>query len=341
MNETYERILKRIKSEGQLRDALLILQCLCFATRPLKLPEIVEILAVDSESSGEFSEGDRLQDHIDVRSICSSLILLTEVRDPIGGADAKYIEVTLNHSTVREYLSSKASVFASDFEPDPGHISLARSCLIYLLDICYQLPLTNQITENRPFGLYAYANWWQHLGEINREIPKELTDMAKVVIRNESRLFGLVKVVDAQVGCHGYPLQMAAYRGHKGGTEVLLKLGVAVNAESGSHGSALQAAAWKGRSEVMQILLRYGADVNATGGNFGTALLGAAARGHKEAVRILLESGADVNDQSGGYPTPLHIAQSKGYDGMTRLLQARGAVAKPHQLKIDTKSLRP
>jgi len=74
LDETYERILQDMESRGQLQDAITVLRWLCFSPRPLRLSEVVEVLAVETGDGGGFFPDERLPDPAGVMVVCSSLI---------------------------------------------------------------------------------------------------------------------------------------------------------------------------------------------------------------------------------------------------------------------------
>ena len=47
LDETYERVLKKIESTGQGRHARRLLHCLAAAMRPLQVEELTEVLTFD------------------------------------------------------------------------------------------------------------------------------------------------------------------------------------------------------------------------------------------------------------------------------------------------------
>ena len=47
LDETYERVLKKIESTGQGRHARRLLHCLAAAMRPLQVEELAEVLTFD------------------------------------------------------------------------------------------------------------------------------------------------------------------------------------------------------------------------------------------------------------------------------------------------------
>jgi hypothetical protein len=77
LDETYERILCNI-SEGYIDYAIRILRWLTFSARPLTVEEVAEVVAIHVEGDGHFDEDEVLPDPIDVITICSSLVFITE-----------------------------------------------------------------------------------------------------------------------------------------------------------------------------------------------------------------------------------------------------------------------
>jgi len=87
LDETYNRILQGLKSAGQLQDAIKALRWLCFSNRPLKLAEMVEILAIENGDQGGFFLEERLPDPADIMAVCSSLISLNPIDDEEDNSD--------------------------------------------------------------------------------------------------------------------------------------------------------------------------------------------------------------------------------------------------------------
>ena len=135
----------------------------------------------------------------------------------------------------------------------------------------------------------------------------------------------LPKLVNAQAGYFGNPLQAASYRGHDNVIQLLLDKGADVNTQSGSFGNALQAASYKGHHNVVQMLLDNGADVNTQSESFDNALQTASSKGYDQVMKILLDKGADVNAQSENFGNALWVASSKGYDQVVKILLDKGA----------------
>lgn len=94
----------------------------------------------------------------------------------------------------------------------------------------------------------------------------------------------------------------------------------------GHLGNPLQAAAFRGHSGVMELLMRGGADVDARNGFFGTALQAAASQGHTEAVKLLLGHSANPNSApTGHYGSALAAAVTLNFSDIVQDLVNGGA----------------
>lgn len=83
-------------------DARRILTLLCFAPRPLSIPELLDGVAVKIKEPRGFDRKRRLQDAEDIRDICSGFIDL--FLDPTEDGK-QYARIA--HFSVQEYLESK------------------------------------------------------------------------------------------------------------------------------------------------------------------------------------------------------------------------------------------
>ncbi len=81
LDETYNRILQDLESADQLPNAIKALQWLCFSEDPLRLAEVVDILAIENGDEGGFDPEERLPDPRDVMVVCSSLISFNSTED--------------------------------------------------------------------------------------------------------------------------------------------------------------------------------------------------------------------------------------------------------------------
>ena len=124
-------------------DARRILTMLCFATRPLKVRELIDAVAVDIKEPMGLRKDRRMQDYNDIHDICPGFIELGtyvdeaddfEEADPPSSTD--YVQIA--HFSVQEYLVSerirkhKAVVFGLDSAT--ANAEIAQVCLVYLLE---------------------------------------------------------------------------------------------------------------------------------------------------------------------------------------------------------------
>ncbi len=135
----------------------------------------------------------------------------------------------------------------------------------------------------------------------------------------------LSKLVNAQAGNYGNPLQAASYKGHGQIVQILLNKGADVNAQAGYYGNPLQAASYGGHDQVVQILLDKGADVNAQARYCDNALLVASIGGYYQVMKILLDEEADVKAHVRLHGKALQAASSKGFERLVKMLLDKGA----------------
>lgn len=104
LDDTYERIISKLDKEYE-KDALKILQWLCYSKRPMRLDEVVEVLAVDSVSDFRFRPEEMLLDPWDILTICSTLVNVTAAGEK-GTSTATNQELRPAHFSEKEYLIS-------------------------------------------------------------------------------------------------------------------------------------------------------------------------------------------------------------------------------------------
>ena len=73
LDKTYDQILSKVKAENY-QLATKLLRWLTFSTRPLRLEEIAEVVAIDFNSSPPFDLDKRFENPRDILEICSSLV---------------------------------------------------------------------------------------------------------------------------------------------------------------------------------------------------------------------------------------------------------------------------
>jgi hypothetical protein len=140
LDETYERMLKGIGTANR-RQAHRLLQCLTVATRPLRVEELAEILALDFDKAKDgipaLNTDWRWDDQQQcVLSTCSSLIVI------VDGIDDNFSScrvVQFAHFSVKEFLTSdrvadpNADISHFHIGLEPAHTAMAQACLGILL----------------------------------------------------------------------------------------------------------------------------------------------------------------------------------------------------------------
>jgi ankyrin repeat protein len=121
------------------------------------------------------------------------------------------------------------------------------------------------------------------------------------------------------------PLHLAAVRGYRETSLLLISNGAQVNAKDKRGLTPLHAAAWGGHEETVKLLLSKGADINARDENGVTVLHTAALAGRTDTAALLIANGASINAKNDNGLTPLHAAALAGQKETVVLLIAEGA----------------
>lgn len=108
--------------EDLIGDARRMLTLLCFASRPLTVPELIDGIAVDIGEPMGLNKNRRLEDYNDIHTICPGLIEIRSTSKPplneaLKGKESKikqkeqHTETVLTaqiaHFSVQEYLESE------------------------------------------------------------------------------------------------------------------------------------------------------------------------------------------------------------------------------------------
>ena len=287
LDETYERILQTLESQGQLDDAIKILQWLCFSYAPMTRSQLIDVLATENGDDGGFSPEERLPDPADIMVVCSSLISFDpidqEEYDSPDDSDSQLdydVQVRLAHFSVQEYLLSDRCAFESSFQSETCHTVVAEGCLRYVLDVTSEAPLTKDIELQHPLLDYAADNWDQHSRMTGDPLPCALLGLAVKLLTDQGH--ALVSWLEL---CGKY---VVVHRGaHR---DPVLE-----RRTKDTIGSSIYYASSTGLCDVVESILQGGADVNAGQGQFGSALYKASDLGFEKVVRVLLDAGADVN----------------------------------------------
>jgi len=134
LDETYERILREIKKPNR-EHARRLLQCLVVATRPLRVEELADVLAVDFddvEGIPKLKASWRWEDQEQaLLSSCSSLIGI------VDSGDSRVVQ--FSHFSVKEFLTSPRlatpirDIYHYHIALEPAHTILGQACIGALL----------------------------------------------------------------------------------------------------------------------------------------------------------------------------------------------------------------
>jgi hypothetical protein len=163
LDETYKRILKEINNPN--RDhAYRLLQCLTVASRPLRVEELAEVLAVDFTGGiPELNTDWRWEDQeAAVLSAFSSLVSL------VSNDGSRVVQFA--HFSVKEFLTSDRLAHSTEevagfhVPLEWAHTTIAQACLGVLLH------LEGETEPHTPLVQYAAENWVTHAQFENVEL---------------------------------------------------------------------------------------------------------------------------------------------------------------------------
>ncbi|KAH9015487.1 hypothetical protein EDB85DRAFT_2156658 [Lactarius pseudohatsudake] len=331
LDETYERILKEINNANR-EHSYRLLQCLTVASRPLRVEELAELLAIELNAGGipKLNVNLRWEDQEEaVLSACSSLVTVV--------IDKGSRVVQFSHFSVKEFLTSPRLACCTEevsrfhIPIEPSHMILAQACLGVLL--CPN-GHTDDSVKKAPLTRYAAKFWVWHAQVGNVDIHMKdamdyLFDMDKPYFRAWVQIHDVDEYqswIDSPL-TSASPLYYAALCGFHGLVKRLIdKCPQHVNSRVGRKGTPLHASLFYGHIEIAQLLRERGADVNALDALMITPLLLMVIYGRPAAAKWLLDCGADVNtkDKPRGL-TPLHWAARNGHLQVARMLLEHNA----------------
>ena len=164
LDETYERMLGEILKTNP-DQAYRLLQCLTVATRPLRVNELAEILALDFNDANDgipvLNRDWRWDDgRKGLLATCSSLIVVVD-----SYVDYSWTRVVqFAHFSVKEFLTSdrlaklKTEISRFHIRLEPAHTIIAQSCLAILL----QSDHSDRAKTTSPLSEYAARHWVDH-----------------------------------------------------------------------------------------------------------------------------------------------------------------------------------
>jgi ankyrin repeat protein len=338
----YEGILRREVKESAMEQAVLFLQWVCLAERPLSLTEMRIALACDEryvrkrqekiEESRGFVESDTRMQRL-TRSLSGGL---AEVKYCVEGSTVQLI-----HQTVSEFLREGGlrNLLSDRGDSDARLLSdsqalgrcenrLSRACFEYLrigeiakFSMTYGItpvPTANEIEEKFPFIRYAVTFCFLHaqraefLGVSQDPLP-DLVDHPVGTVIFESPNGVEMQKSDQQPSM--FEIWKVMFEAVRKLHEHNLVPGLQL----------IHMAAYCNLQSVVRCLVEERGQIEAKDGVRGTPLHHAVRGGHEDVVRWLLDSGADLESENIGMSTPLEIAVLNRHNHITKLLLERGA----------------
>ena len=350
LDETYERMLREILKANP-DQAYRLLQCLTVATRPLRVNELAEILALDFDGGKDeipvlnrdwrWDNGQQ-----GVLATCSSLIVVVDSHDSNLGWKTRVVQFA--HFSVKEFLTSdrlaeiRTNISRFHIRLEPAHTIIAQSCLAILLRSDHD----DRAKTTSALSSYAARNWVNHahFGNVSLRIKygmRRLFDPAKPYftawlsydpgldikwtsfLQDDSESSHL-KFSPLDEDSAPLCLYYAALCGFCDLTGYLItKYPQHVDAMIGVNKSPLVAALRNRHLRVAELLHQHGATLP-IGYDCRTLLHAASADGLVDLAQWLLDIGADANAEEKSHRTPLHLAVANGRLEIIRMLLGHG-----------------
>jgi ankyrin repeat protein len=347
LSHTYDRKWKMImdRPEDEKIRIEAILRWTMFASRPLTIAEITEVLIVELYSQDGYLSLEDLPDAIDDHYVEDEIIkmceFLIEARPKPTDDSLSSRTIHFVHPSVREYMftvlpglgglppGSPASSFKSN-----SHSFVAKTCIAYLgfEDTWANLDHPGEsVDENRPLVDYATRFWHSHITEAEPVEP-QITELIVKFLSADNDGFSKWRAcynstVEANFEAWdptndtASPLYFAAlFSLNKAMEQIYLKDPTQLNATGGQFGTALQAACAKANLVGFQKLKEWKADPDAIAGQYGTALVAAATIGSEQLVKELITLGGNVEAKDSQGQTPLYWAARYGHSNVMKLL---------------------
>ena len=331
LDETYERVLKEINKANR-EYARRLLQCLTVASRPLRVEDLAEVLAIDFAAPAhggipQLNPNWRWTDHHQaVLFTCSSLITI------VDDGDSQVVQ--FSHFSVKEFLTSdrlarsSGDVSRYHIALEPAHTILAQACVGVLLRLDDSVDRRN--SSGIPLVKYAARHLFDHAGF--EEVASHIRVAMEYFFDADKPHWAAwtrIQEIDAswerftpnRRAKGAFPLYYASLGGFYDLARYLVgKHPEHVNAKGGRMITPLMATLHEKHFQIAELLHQHGADVNVRGQSKATSLLVACTTGTMDIVQWLLNHGADVDAQSNESCAPIHSAAGWGRLEVVRML---------------------
>ncbi|KAM6467060.1 ankyrin repeat domain-containing protein 6 isoform 5-T8 [Liasis olivaceus] len=121
------------------------------------------------------------------------------------------------------------------------------------------------------------------------------------------------------------PLHLAAYKGHLGVVQILLKASCDVDLQDDGDQTALHRATVVGNTDVISALIHEGCALDRQDKDGNTALHEASWHGFSQSAKLLVKAGANVLARNKAGNTPLHLACQNSHSESVRVLLLGGS----------------
>jgi ankyrin repeat protein len=334
LDETYERVLNEIVTANRYQ-AYYLLQCLTVASRPLRVEELAEILALDFDGSKaeipKLRKDRRWNDQEEaLLSMCSSLVTVVD--------DNGDRVVQFSHFSVKEFLTSDrlaasvADVSYFHIPPKPAHTVIAKACLGILLHSHSDKSRGDakfKAKSNSPLTYYAAGHWMDHarFEDVSTQIPlgmQRLFDPRNPYFEAWHKLYSPKHhFADSAISIPS-PLYYASLWGFRDlAAHLVDKRTLLVNTR---HHNPLAAALDGRHFDIAELLYQRGADVDIRLNDNRILLHDAIVAGSVDVAYWLLAHGADANSRDDNHETPLHPAVKYRRIEFVRMLLMRGII---------------
>ena len=316
-----------------------LLQCLTVASRPLRVDELAEILALDFDGTKdvipELKEDWRWRDQQEaVLSTCSSLIAVVDA--------GRHRVIQFSHFSVKEFLTSdrlaisSANISHFHIPLESAHTVIAKSCLAVLLPSDTVVGIT-AVKNTSPLAKYAAKHWVDHaqFRNVSTSVAdgmRRLFDLGKPHFAAWLRLHDIDRRWDNFVGYNsiiprGSPLYYASLCGFRElAAHLVDEHPEHVNARVGQNRSPLVAALRNKHFQTAELLHQHDADAGIRGDVNRTLLHAASVNGFTDIAQWLLAHGADTNLQEDNGETALHLAAKNGQAEFVQMLLKHGII---------------
>ncbi|PNP79792.1 hypothetical protein FNYG_06885 [Fusarium nygamai] len=343
LEKTFEQAFQTLEDEEEKKLAKRILKFVMFANKPLDLSELVEGIAITSDTKTlDDVQANSLREKSYVFELCGSLVRESQATSKID----------LAHYSVYQFLQSPKIEGNRENElyldKSQGNIELLAACIRYLtienvsaggiaeeVEAALEdddLYISPEVFANTPFLQHAVSNWPAYASKLSGAELKDIWTSVLFPFFEPSSNYFKFWVRKARY-LHGYykyppgitPLHVAASHGLPSLARILLDdshLSKATwqisKAKVGSR-TPLHMAIENGQNSVIELLM--GLDlIDSTDERGRTPLHLAIECANEEAVTKLISAGANVNHCESDGRTPLFIAIENNWDGLATQL---------------------